>query len=101
MLRATVRFVPASGTPAHFRHVLLGDLEGWSAPAYLPADRLRFHEVLDLEESVKSMNQEEGAASQAALTMRLALQVRFRKITGIAKPVAVVESLVRPNWFAP
>lgn len=101
LLRATVRFETASGTPAHYKRVILGDLEGWSGPGYLPNDRLRFHEVLDLEDTIRDMNQVEGANSHAALTMRLAVQARFRKIVGMPEPVAVIESLVRPNWFAP
>ena len=97
LLRETVRFEEASNNPAYYRRVHLGELESWSAPAYLPAYRLRFHEKLNLEESVRDMNQVDGANNYAALTTRLTLHLRFRKIVGLTQPVAVIQGLVRPN----
>ncbi len=72
------------GTSLWQLHV--GDRERWHGIAYLPVDRLRFSEILDHETDQP---------------LFLTVQARFRKLAGHRKPVAVIETLVRPSWYAP
>lgn len=101
LLRVIASFEKQSDTPSHVRAMQLYSLDGPVGVAYLPDERLRFSEILDLEKDAHRMDAVTGESSQPKHALRLTIQARFTELLGFDKPVALIESIVRPNWLAP
>ena len=101
LLRVIASFEKRSETPSHLHALQLASLNGPVGIGYLPNDQLRFAEILDLESGVRAMEARDGKESSGKRTVRLTIQARFCEVAGFAQPVPLIQSIVRPNWFAP